>query len=114
MDSQNMIGRLWHGWTTRANADAYEDLLRNNVLPGIAAKDVAGYRGARLLRRDNGPDEVEFLTLLSFESLDAVKQFAGADYEHAYVPAAARELLSRFDERSQHYEIRIGEEETLP
>ena len=109
-----MIGRIWHGWTTRANADAYESLLRNEVLPGIASKDVKGYGGARLLRRDSGADEVEFLTLLCFESLDAVKQFAGEDCEHAYVPPRARELLARFDERSQHYEIRIGEEETRP
>ena len=84
------------------------------MLPGITSKNVKGYRGARLLRRDTGADEVEFLTLLSFDSLDAVRQFAGQDYEHAYVPPAARELLARFDERSQHYEIRIDEEETLP
>ena len=109
-----MIGRIWHGWTTRENADAYERLLREEVLPGIASKNVAGYESVQLLRRDAGRDEVEFLTFMLFDSLDSVKEFAGEDYERAYVPPKAREVLARFDERSQHYEIRIGQEETLP
>ena len=109
-----MIGRLWHGWTARANADAYERLLREEVLPGIASKRVAGYRSVQLLRRDAGQDEVEFLTFMLFDSLDSVKEFAGEDYERAYVPPRARELLARFDERSQHYDIRIGEGEAPP
>lgn len=101
-----MIGRLWHGWTTNANADAYEKLLLTEVFPGIAAKEVAGYRGIRLLRRPLGPDEVEFLTIMFFDSWEAVRELAGEDYETAYVPPKARELLSRFDARSIHYEIR--------
>lgn len=96
-----MISRLWHGWTTRANADAYEQLLRSEVLPGIHR--VNGFKGAHLLRRDN-KDEVEFVTLTLFDSLAAVKEFAGEDYELAVVPAQARKLLSRFDARSAHYE----------
>ena len=96
-----MISRLWHGWTTRANAGAYEKLLREEVLPGIHR--VRGFRGAHLLRRDV-KDEVEFVTITLFDSLDAVKEFAGADYEVAVVPAEARRLLSRFDARSAHYE----------
>lgn len=96
-----MIARLWHGWTTRENADAYEALLRGEVLPGIHR--VPGYHGAYLLRRDAG-QEVEFVTLTLFESWDAVRAFAGPDLEAAVVPAAARKLLARFDARSVHYD----------
>ena len=96
-----MITRLWHGWTTRANADPYEQLLRTEVLPGIHR--IGGYRGAHLLRRETG-DEVEFVTLTYFENLNAVRAFAGADYEVAVVPPEARTLLSHFDQRSTHYE----------
>ncbi|HEY7385792.1 MAG TPA: antibiotic biosynthesis monooxygenase [Beijerinckiaceae bacterium] len=100
-----MIARLWHGWTAPENADAYERLLKTEVFPGIAAKSVRGYRGIKLLRRPAGT-EVEFVTIMWFDSWDAVKAFAGEDYETAYVPAKAREVLARFDARSQHYEIR--------
>ena len=100
-----MIARIWHGWTTPENADSYESLLETEVFPGIEAKDVAGYRGIRLLRRATG-DEVEFVTMMLFDSLDEVRAFAGEDYETAYVPPAARRLLARFDERSAHYELR--------
>jgi len=100
-----MIARLWHGWTTPENADIYENLLRTEIFPGIAAKGVTGYRGIRLMRRacDEG---VEFITLMEFDFWEAVKKFAGEDYERAYVPPKAREVLARFDARSRHYEIR--------
>lgn len=101
-----MIARLWHGWTTPANADAYERLLREEIIPGIAAKGVAGYRGIQVLRRPLSAQEIEFVTIMRFDSIQAVKQFAGDDYERAYVIPRARELLAHFDERSQHYEIR--------
>ena len=100
-----MVGRIWHGWTTAENADAYEKLLRTEIFPGIASKDISGYRGIQLFRRPSG-DEVEFVTIMLFESWEAVKQFAGEDYEKAYVPPKARKVLARFDDRSQHYEIR--------
>jgi len=99
-----MIGRLWHGWTTPANADAYEALLRREVLPGIGR--IAGFKGVYLLRKDGQP-EVEFVTLTLWESLEAVRAFAGEDYEKAVVLPEARRLLSRFDERSVHYEVRL-------
>ena len=99
-----MIGRLWHGWTSRANADAYENLLRTKVFPGI--HQVPGHTGAYLMRRVSG-DEVEFVTLTFFTSMDAVRAFAGNDYEVAVVPPEARKLLSHFDERSVHYEVAI-------
>ncbi|HKN37149.1 MAG TPA: hypothetical protein VJX16_28230 [Terriglobales bacterium] len=96
-----MIARLWHGWTTPANAEAYEKLLRSEILPGIHR--IKGYQGACLLRR-NAAKEVEFVTLTFFDSMDAVRAFAGEDYEAAVVPPHAHKLLSRFDERSVHYQ----------
>jgi heme-degrading monooxygenase HmoA len=96
-----LIGRIWHGWTAHADADAYEELLRTEVLPAIGA--LAGSRGAYLLRCPL-ESETEFVTITLFESLEAVKAFAGDDYEQAVVPPAARKLLTRFDERSAHYE----------
>ena len=101
-----MIGRIWHGWTTRENADHYESLLKQEIFSGIAEKKVSGYKGIQLFRRPLNNDEVEFVTIMQFDSWDAVKEFAGEDYERAYVPAAAREVLARFDERSRHYEIK--------
>lgn len=100
-----MIARIWHGWTTPGDADAYERLLKDEILPGIAARDLDGYRGVQLLRRPH-PDETEFVTVMWFASWEAVKAFAGEDFEAAYVPARAREVLARFDRRSQHYEVR--------
>lgn len=99
-----MIARIWHGWTRPDKADTYEQLLKDEVFPSIAAKGVDGYRGIQLLRRPLG-DEVEFVTIMTFDSWDAVKQFAGDEYEQAYVPDAARAVLTRFDAQSQHYEV---------
>ncbi len=99
-----MIGRVWHGWTSVANADAYEQLLKEEVFQGIAGRSIAGYRGIQLFRRGLEA-EVEFVTIMWFESLEAVRAFAGDDYEQAVVPPRARALLSRFDARSQHYDV---------
>jgi heme-degrading monooxygenase HmoA len=101
-----VIGRIWHGWTTSRNADRYERLLREEIFSGIAEKEVSGYKGIQLFRRPLDNDEIEFVTIMRFASWEAVKRFAGEDYERAYVPAAALEVLERFDERSQHYEIK--------
>jgi len=100
-----MIARLWHGWTAAANADAYEALLRGTIFPGIVARQIAGFRRIELLRRPQD-GEVEFITIMWFDSLDAVKGFAGPDWEVAVVPPAARAVLARFDARSLHYEVR--------
>ena len=97
-----MISRIWHGWTDPANADAYEQMLRSVVLPGISER-VNGYLGVYLLRR-NHEQEVEFVTVTMFASYDAVRSFAGDDYERAVLEPEARKLLSRFDERVAHYE----------
>jgi antibiotic biosynthesis monooxygenase (ABM) superfamily enzyme len=101
-----MIIRVWHGWTTPGNAEAYEALLRTEIFTGIAARGITGYRGIQLLRRSL-PDAVEFVTIMTFDSVEAVRAFAGADYEQAVVPPKARALLQRYDERSAHYELRI-------
>lgn len=102
-----MICRVWHGWTSLTDAEAYETLLRSEVFPGIARRGVAGYRGIELLRRA-GSESVEFVTLMWFDSLDDVRAFAGEDYAVAVVPPAARALLQRFDAESAHYEVRQG------
>lgn len=99
--------RAWHGWTTPDNADVYETLLQRQVFPGIAAKGVRGYRGIQLLRRD-GDEEVEFVTLMTFGSWEAVRAFAGPDVTAAVVPDEARALLARYARRSFHYELRAA------
>jgi len=98
-----MITRIWHGWTTLENAQAYEQLLRSEIFQGIVGRRIEGFRGIDLLRRTHA-DEVEFVTIMWFDSLAAVQAFAGADYEVAVVPPAARAVLRRFDARSAHYE----------
>jgi heme-degrading monooxygenase HmoA len=108
-----MITRIWHGWTTTENADLYEQLLKEEIFAGIENRNIPGYRGIQLLRRDRR-DEVEFVTLMRFDSLDAGRSFAGEDFEAAVVPPKARALLTRFDERSQHYEIRQENRGTTP
>ena len=101
-----MISRIWHGRTTPANADTYESLLKTEIFEGIKDRQIAGYRGIHLLRRDLD-DEVEFVTIMWFDSMEAIRTFAGEDYEAAVVPPKARAVLSRFDARSQHYEVKV-------
>lgn len=100
-----MIKRIWHGWTTHENAERYETLLKEEILLGIAAKQMSGYRDIQLLRRVHDA-EVEFITIMTFDCLDAIKQFVGEDVSVAHVPAKARQVLLRWDERAQHYEVR--------
>jgi len=98
-----MIIRMWHGWAANStNADLYEEFLRSTFLPSIHS--VKGYHGASILRRTLAGGEVEFTTLTRFESVAAIKAFAGEDYEAAHVAPRARELLPRFDARCQHFE----------
>lgn len=100
-----MICRIWHGWTTPANADRYEALLRTEIFQGIEGRRIPGYRGIELLRRQEG-EAMEFVTIMWFDSLEAVREFAGPEHEMAVVPPVARALLERFDLRSAHYEVR--------
>jgi hypothetical protein len=98
-----MIARHWRGWTEVQNADAYEALLKNKVLPGL--QDVPGYRGGCVLRSD-GASEVEFVVVNLFESLDAVQRFAGPDYTVPVFEPEAKRLLSRIESFATHYEVR--------
>jgi heme-degrading monooxygenase HmoA len=100
-----MISRIWHGYTTPNNADAYEALLRREVFFGIKERNIPGFKNIQLFRR-NLDAEVEFVTVMWFDSLESVRIFAGDEYEEAVVPPAARALLSHFDARSQHYEVK--------
>jgi hypothetical protein len=99
-----VICRLWRGWATPDNADAYERIVRGQVIPGIEARAIPGFRHIDLMRRELG-DEVEFQTLMWFDDLDAIRAFVGEDYAVSHVPAAARAVLTRFDERAAHYEV---------
>jgi heme-degrading monooxygenase HmoA len=99
-----MICRIWHGWTTPENADAYEAIVSGEVIPGIESREIRGFRAIELMRRPV-QDGVEFATIMWFDDIDAVKAFVGEDYEVAHVPQRARNVLSRFDERSAHYEV---------
>jgi hypothetical protein len=105
-----MISRIWHGYTTHENAQAYENLLREEIFAGIANRHIQGYPGIQLLRRNLG-DSVEFITEMWFDSIEAVKEFAGEDYELCVVPEKARQILTTFDQRSQHYEVIQGKSE---
>lgn len=98
-----MIARVWHGWTKKADADGYQELLEREVLPGIASA-ADGYLGVQVLRRDE-EHRVEFMTVTIWDSLAAVRSLVGEDVEVAYVPSEARNLLDEFDERSVHYEL---------
>ena len=100
-----MIARHWRGWTASADADAYEDLLKEKVLPSL--KDVEGYRGGYILRK-GGPQEVEFVVVNLFDSLEAVKRFAGPDYGTPVFEPEARRLLCRIEPWAMHYEVRAS------
>lgn len=99
-----MVGRIWHGYTTLENADRYFEVLTTEVIPGIVAMKLAGFRSIQVLRRQLEGEE-EFITIMWFDSLENIKAFTGEDYETAHVPAAARAVLKRFDDRSQHYDL---------
>jgi antibiotic biosynthesis monooxygenase (ABM) superfamily enzyme len=97
-----MIARVWHGYTKPEHADAYEAMLKPELLPGIS--QVKGYRGSYLLRREAG-DEIEFVTIMLCDSIDAIRAVAGKDYETAVIPEERRKYLSRYDAKSVHYQI---------
>ena len=99
-----MICRVWRGWTTAQNAGAYMRIVSGEVIPGIEARHIQGFRHIDLLRRDSG-DEIEFTTLMWFDNMDNVRAFMGDDYSLSHVPAPARAVLSRFDERAAHFDV---------
>jgi len=97
-----MIARMWRGYTTPANADAYESMLEPELLPGLSHKP--GFRGSFLFRRPVG-DEVEFVTLILWDSLEHLRALAGNDYETAIVPDERKGVLSRWDEKATHFDM---------
>lgn len=97
-----MIARVWHGWTKAQDADGYESHLKPELLPGLSK--VKGFLGSHLLRRSVG-EEVEFITIIFWDSLDAVRAVAGPDYETAVIPAERQKYLKRFDAKAAHYEV---------
>jgi antibiotic biosynthesis monooxygenase (ABM) superfamily enzyme len=99
-----MILRYWRGWSTPENAEAYERLARDEILPSFDARGLPGFDGSYLLRRRAGA-EIEYAVITMFDSLEGIRSFAGDDHEAAYVPAQVRELLARVDERAVHYEV---------
>ncbi len=98
-----MIAGVWRGWTSIENADAYEKLLREQVLPGL--RQIDGYQGGYILRQE-GNDEVEFVVMNFFDSLEAVRAFAGPDYTVPVFEPEARQLLSKVEPRARHYEVK--------
>ena len=100
-----MIARIWHGYTNIDNGDVYEHMLKSEIFSGIREKNIQGFKDIQLLRRQLN-HEVEFITIMWFDSLDSVKQFAGKDYERAVIYPDAKPLLIRYDERSQHYDVK--------
>jgi heme-degrading monooxygenase HmoA len=97
-----MIARVWRGYTIAAHADDYESMLKPELLPGLSR--VKGFRGSYLLRRPQG-SEVEFITIILWDSLDDVRAVAGADYERAVIPEERRKYLARHDAKAAHYEV---------
>ena len=97
-----MIARVWHGYTKPEHADAYEAMLKPELLPGISK--VKGYIGSHLLRRVAG-DEIEFITIMLFDSIESIRAVAGQDYETAVIPEERRKYLAHYDAKSAHYEI---------
>jgi hypothetical protein len=104
-----MIVRLWRGWTTAANADGYEELIRSTIFPEILDRGIDGLFRLDLYRRA-GEVETEFMTVMWFTNHEAIVRFAGPDWETAVVPASARAMLSRFEEKAAHYESRVSQE----
>jgi heme-degrading monooxygenase HmoA len=97
-----MIARVWHGFTKPEHGDAYESHLKPELLPGLSQKK--GFRASHLLRRVVG-NEVEFITIILWDSLDDVRAIAGHDYEKAVIPEDRLPLLTRYDDRAAHYEV---------
>ncbi len=99
-----MIARIWHGWTKLEDAADYENLLRSKVIPSIEDKKIKGFKKISIIKRIL-EDEVEFITIMTFDSIESIRELAGEDYEKSYVPNKARAILSRFDDKAQHYQI---------
>lgn len=98
------IKRVWHGWTTKENADKYQRILQNKVIPSIEAKNIPGFKKFEILRFEL-EDEIEFVTIITFESIQNVIAFQGENYKKAYIPDSAQKVLKRWDTEVPHYEL---------
>lgn len=99
-----MISRIWHGYTSPENADRYQAIVTEEVIPGILEMKIPGFEKIELFRRARDAD-IEFITIMWFRDIEAVRAFTGEDFEQSHVPPRAREVLSRFDQRAQHYDV---------
>ncbi|MFW9843650.1 MAG: antibiotic biosynthesis monooxygenase [Candidatus Thorarchaeota archaeon] len=104
-----MICRFWRGWTTKSNADLYEKYLKDVIFKEIEEREIVGYERFQLFRNDR-KDDVEFITIMYFKTLQGIKQFAGEDHTQAFLPEKEKELLSRFDEHVEIIELKINQE----
>jgi antibiotic biosynthesis monooxygenase (ABM) superfamily enzyme len=101
---EQMITRMWRGWTAAGDADAYERFLLVELFPSMRA--IPGFLSADVLHRPEGL-EMAFVVLTRFGSLDAIRAFAGDEYETAIIEPRARELLSRYDDRAVLFETSV-------
>jgi hypothetical protein len=95
------ITRMWRGWTSTGAADDYERFLLAELFPSMRSID--GFLGADVLRRPDG-EEVAFVTLTRFRSVDDIRAFAGDSFDVPVIEPRAAELLARYDPRAVHYE----------
>lgn len=100
-----MICRLWKGWTSKDNAAAYERIVRGEVIPQIEARAIPGFRHIDLMKRQLDDEQVEFQTIMWFDDIESIRAFVGEDVSVSHVPAAARAVLQRFDDRATHFEV---------
>jgi hypothetical protein len=105
MNPKNKIIRTWKGWTSLENALFYENMLVQEVFPAVKRKGVEGLEKVSISTKEK-TDEVEFFLVLQFDSLESVKMFAGEDYERAYIPDNAKQVLSRYEETADHFELK--------
>ena len=106
MTTGEPVARIWRGWTTEGNADAYEAVVGQEVLPSIMSRNIEGLRSAHLMRAEEAvDDEVEFTTIIWFDSIDSVRDFMGDDYRRAHVPANAQAVLKRYDAEAKHFNV---------
>lgn len=105
MAKKNEIIRIWKGWTNKVNAPVYEKLLENEIFPEVKKKGVSGLKKVSISTREL-KDEVEFLLVLQFDSLESVKTFAGENYKTAYIPDKAKRILSKYETTASHYEFK--------
>ena len=105
MNKKSTIIRTWKGWTTLENAPIYEKMLITEVFPSVKKKGVDGLEKVSISTR-RIKDEVEFFLVLQFDSLNAVKTFAGENYETAYIPENAHRILKRYDKTAEHFELK--------